>query len=393
MRAALILALSASPVLAEPRQHGNVVYDLPPDWSQGALERGVQTLIFDGPDEACEFCYLHIGPGAPATGDLAAWLDGESRRFVDKDERESVEVIQAAEVTSTDPRALALMAQNVDNGIQVIFALEVGGRYEALAFEGWAYDEEEVARSLEFLQSDVSAWIDSFAYVSEGAEPLMPEAQPGDLSGIYYGWHQGFTMGLDMMMQMTIEHRRLVFWPDGRFYDGTPPGGLAPLDAEALAASLDPDWGTYREADGGLELTYVDGRTERLAAEGEGWRDADAVLEPVEPLPDGAPLDGTVSSVFYSGFAPGSGIEGGISSSSSTTFRPDGTFEGESFGGAFGSFDGGGGFSTGDEDAAGGTYEVRDGLVVMTPAGGPPTAEIAHRVGEDILIGEQFLEE
>jgi hypothetical protein len=392
MRALLALALLATPALAEPRQHGNVVYDLPPDWSQGALERGAQILIYDGPEEACEFCYLHIAPGAPAAGDLAAWLAAESQRFIEKDERDSVEVIQAAEVTGTNPRPLAIMAQKVDSSIQVIFALEAGGRFEAITFEGWAYDEEEVARSLAFLQSDVSAWIDTFTYVSEGAAPLMPEAEPGGLSGLYYGWHQGTTVGLDMIMQITMEHRRLVFWPDGRFYDGTPPEGLQPLDPAALVGNA--DWGTYREGNGVLDLAYADGRTERLTAEGEGWQDANTVLLPVEPLADGTALDGTISSMFFSGFAPGSGLEGGISASSSTTFHPDGTFEGESFGGAFGSFAEGGGFSTGDEDVEGGTYEVRDGLVVMTPAnGGPPTAEIAHMVEGDVLIGEQFLEE
>ncbi|MBK8440044.1 MAG: hypothetical protein IPL38_11340 [Rhodobacter sp.] len=39
-------------------------------------------------------------------------------------------------------------------------------------------------------------------------------------------------LGIDGMMQMQIDHRWLTFWPDGLFYDGTPP--RAPQHSTAL---------------------------------------------------------------------------------------------------------------------------------------------------------------
>ena len=45
---AAFLALGALPAAAEPRQFGNVVYDLPPLWSQGRAGEGAQVLFFDG---------------------------------------------------------------------------------------------------------------------------------------------------------------------------------------------------------------------------------------------------------------------------------------------------------------------------------------------------------
>ncbi len=391
--------LAATSATAERRQHGNIVYDLPPDWSTGRLENGVQTLICNGPEEVCDFCYVYFGPGAEATGDLAGWLAEQSLLFADEDDLDSVEVYEEAKVVSTDPRDFAMMFQEVGGDLQVLFALEASGRYEIVAFEGGAYDEEETAQSLAFLQSDVTGWIDSLRYVSEGTAPLMPDPVPGGMAGLWYGWHQSTTFGIDMVMQLTVEHRRLVFWPDGHFYDGTPPSGLQPIDPAALAAAYDADWGIYRERPGVIELTYVDGRTERLTADGDGWADGDSTLTLVEPLADGTMLDGTISSFSFTGFTPGTGMSGGVSSSSSTTFFPNGTYEGESFGGAFGGFSDGFGNSTGGfatdsgVEANGGTYKVRGGLLIMRPAdGGPLTSEFIHPVDDSILIGDEFLE-
>ena len=62
-------------------------------------------------------------------------------------------------------------------------------------------------------------------------------------------------------------------------------------------------------------------------------------------------------------------------------------------GGAFGSFDGGGGYAVNNDDEEGGTYEVRDGLVIFSPAhGGQRRARAAFRSGEHVLIGDQFFE-
>ena len=113
----------------------------------------------------------------------------------------------------------------------------------------------------------------------------------------------------------------------------------------------------------------------------------------VTPLADGARLDGSISWMYYSGFAPASGVSGGVSSSSLTVFYPDGRYSGSSSGGAFGSFDSGGGYAVSNGDEDGGTYEVRDGLVIFQPGDGSMRrAMAAFRSDEHVLIGDLFLE-
>jgi hypothetical protein len=146
-------------------------------------------------------------------------------------------------------------------------------------------------------------------------------------------------------------------------------------------------------------LTFVTGKVETLAMGDGSMKDANRELDPVETLGDGTKLNGGVSSFFYSGFSPGSGVEGGVTASSSTTFLPDGTYTGESFGGAFGNFvDGGGdltgGFATnGDGEAQGGTYEIRDGVLILHPANGAPaTVSMVIKTPDGVMIDDQFLE-
>ncbi len=71
---ALLPALAAGSAAAERRQFGNVVYDLPADWSQGRSDEGCQALFFGGDEEVCPYRSLSIGAGEPAQGDLANWL-------------------------------------------------------------------------------------------------------------------------------------------------------------------------------------------------------------------------------------------------------------------------------------------------------------------------------
>jgi hypothetical protein len=89
---------------------------------------------------------------------------------------------------------------------------------------------------------------------------------------------------------------------------------------------------------------------------------------------------------------PIAGFRAGSRRRSHTTFYPDGRYSGSSSGGAFGSFDSGGGYAVSNGDEDGGTYEVRDGLVIFRPAhGGQRRAMAAFRSGEHVLIGDQFL--
>lgn len=54
-----------------------------------------------------------------------------------------------------------------------------------VAFEGWADDEEEAAKTLAFLQSTVVPMVEGLAFVSEGAEGVLPAAVPGSLDGLW----------------------------------------------------------------------------------------------------------------------------------------------------------------------------------------------------------------
>jgi hypothetical protein len=401
----LVMFLAMAPMApmagAETLQHGNIIYSLPANWDTGILEDGIQTLIHDPPDEACEYCYLHLGPGAAKSGSLVDYVTEVGPSFVDADDRGSIEVVQPAEMSSIGTVNVALYAFRADGDPFFVFGFELTDRFEVIAFEGYAgYEGEAMDATMATLQNQVVPMLSSLQFVSEGAASLMPAPTPGPLQGVWWGWYQYTGLGMDMMVRLEIDHRRLVFWNDGYFYDGTPPTGLAPLDEAALRAAGDGQFGTYAKIGSKVELTFATGEREslRLIDDG-GLQDDNRDLFAYDTVADGTRLNGGVSSFFYSGFTPGAGIEGGVSSSSSTTFLPDGTYTGESFGGAFGNFvDGGGsttgGFATGgDGNATGGRYEIRDGVLIQYPHdGSPPSVSMVIRTEEGLLIDDQFFE-
>ncbi len=398
----IILFLALAPCAwAERLQHGNIIYTLPPHWDTGAIENGIQILTYDPPDDVCEYCYIHLGPGAAKSGSLIDYVTRMGPQFVDEDDRASIDAVQPATMTNLGPLNVALSAFTADGDPFFVFGFELTDRFEVIAFEGYAgYEGEAMDATMATLQEQIIPMLSGLQFISEGAASLMPEPVPGPLEGMWWGWYQYTGLGLDMMIRLEIDHRRLVFWKDGYFYDGTPPTGLAPIDAEAYRNAGDTQFGTYRKIGSKVELTFATGETEtlRLIDEG-GLQDANRDLFPYDTVADGTRLNGGVSSFYYSGFTPGAGIEGGISSSSSTTFLPDGTYTGESFGGAFGNFvDGGGnltgGFSTGgDGNATGGRYEIKDGVLIQYPNdGSAPSVSMVIRTDEGLLIDDQFFE-
>ncbi len=362
------------------------------------MRYGARVLLHDAPDDRCEFCYVYIGLGSPKSGRLTDFLAYRATAFVDPEDRAGVEIMQAPQAVILGRRNAALMGIKSGSDFQILVAVELPDRYEIVVFEGSGYDEADLAVAMAVFQEEAMPMIEGLAFVSDGAAPLMPPARPGDMDGLWWGWRTGFTMQLDGTMQMQVQQRHIVFWPDGHFYDGTPPEGLMPFDPAPLAERGGTDFGTYSEAGNTLMLSFMTGEVETLTRKDDGWAEGDRLLSRVEPLADGERIDGYMSSFFYSGFTPGSGVSGGVTSSSSTTFRPDGTYTGESFGGAFGNFENGsgdltGGFATDSgTDQHGGTYEIADGLLIQTPSnGGPPVAEMIFRGGGDIIIGDQFL--
>ncbi|MGL4238108.1 hypothetical protein [Tabrizicola sp.] len=393
------LLLSAAMAGAEPRQHGNLIYDLPDNWYLGHNSAGIRTLVYDGDDEICQFCYIYLSAGVQKSGDLAAFVEEKAPLFVDEEDRDDITVLQPPSVSTIGPMSIALYGLKVDSNIVIYMGFELPDRFELVAFDGYAYDEEELTKSLAVFENEVQPLFLSLQFVSMGAQPLLPEPEPGPLSGVYWGWHNETSLGLDGMMRVEIDHRLLVFWEDGYFFNGEPPEGTKPLDRDALMEVANDDFGTYTVSGDTLSLIFADGVKEELSADGDAWNDGDASLYQVTPLADGTTIDGSISSFFYTGFTPGTGLEGGMSASSLTEFKPDGTYTGSSFSGASANFVNGvgdltGGFTTGNEESQGGRYEIRDGLLIQYPDdGSPPRSKIAFDAGDGmILIGEQFLE-
>jgi hypothetical protein len=393
----ICLALSflfPAAAVAEQRQFGNIIYTPLSGWTAGNDSDGKLVFLSDLPNDLCEYCYIHLSASQPGRGSVVMYLNREKLRFVDDDDRDVVSTVGDTSKITIAGHDGAMQALKIGSNLQVVVAVSLGDRFELFGFQGDAYDDADLNESLQVFQNQVVPFFESLTFVSAGASSVMPAPEPGELNGVWWGWSTYTTFGLDMMMRQEMDYRTLIFWPDGYFYDGTPPGGLTPIQPDVLQANADTHFGVYSAADGVLTLTFATGETETLKAENEDWVDSQKTLSEVQPLADGTALKGGISSFFYTGFTPGSGLEGGISSSSSTEFFANGTYTGESFGGAFANFDAGGGFTTGNDGKSGGTYVVRGGMVISTPAdGAAPTAALALQLDdENILIGDKFLE-
>lgn len=400
MRLAVLLSLVlAAPLAAETRQHGNLIFDIPPGWALGGT-RDDGTLILRSklPDDECEYCVIWITPGTRTTGRADTWVASQFRRFTDPDETPEITTLVKPELTNLAGRPAAVLGQKVDDDLQILFAIQLFGRMELIGFEASAYDEADLAEAMRVFQRDVAPLVEGARFVSEGAPPLLSEPEPGALSGLYWGTSTSWMMQLDGTVQMQLDHQFLVFWPDGRFYEGTPPQGLSTFDPAPALDRGDMAWGNYRMEGDALTLAYASGDTSELSVNGEALVRGEATLYEVEPLPDGTKVDGTLSTFFYSGFTPGSGLQGGASASNEITFHPDGTWSRESSGGASASFVDGagtttGGMTVGNSGSDRGRYAVKDGLMIRTAEdGSSPETALIFKSGKDIMIGELPLE-
>lgn len=396
LRLLTALALfAATPLAAETRQHGNLVFDLPEGWVMGTVQDGgVLVLRSDLPGGECEYCRMFITPGDRAQGQVVDWLSAQTRRFADPGDDPPPEItpMAAAELFNLKGRPAAMLGQKVKDDLQILLAVQLSGRMQLIAFEAPAWDEAGLAAAMKVFERDVVPMLEGARFVSDGAKPVMPDPVPGDLHGLWWGTSTWWSMGLDGMMTMQIDHRWLTFWPDGTFYDGTAPAGTGPFDRAELLAKGDMGWGSYTMQGGKLALVYASGKTAEFRPEEDALRQGDLTLLPVQPLPDGTKIDGMVSTFFYSGFTPGIGISGGVSAATETRFHPDGTWAFGSSTGASASFETGGGFASSGENNASGRYEVKDGLVIRyAPDGSTVGAAYIFKSGSDIWIGSEVL--
>ncbi len=386
-----VVMMTATAALAEMRQFGNVIFPTVPGWSDPGGD-GHVAMRSELPDGRCEFCRIMVGPGEVARGSLTSWLIRNRLAFVDEDERKDFKVVQEAKATTLDSREAAMMAVGDGSEVQFLVAIRAGAEFALTGFAAPSGDAGEARANLEYVGSTYMPWLSLLRFRSEGAPSLLPAPSPGGMNGLWWGSRVDTSLGMDMMMRMDTSFRRIMFWPDGTFYEGTPPQGTAAPNRAALEKARLTGWGNYARRDQTIVLSFIDGHGEVLERNGAAWSGWGYDLYPVTPLADGSRLDGSISSAYYSGFSPGSGVSGGVSSASQTIFRPDGRYSGSSFGGAFGNFDSGGGYAVSNGDDEGGSYEIRDGLVIFAPAnGGGRRAAMAFRSGDDIVIGDQFL--
>ena len=384
--------MAATPASAELRQFGNVIFPTVPGWSDPGGD-GHVSMSSDLPDDRCEFCRIMVGPGETARGSLTSWLTRNRYAFIDEDDREGFDILQPAEASTLGAREAAMMAMSDGSEMQFLIAIRAGPEFALTGFRAYSSEPELVEDNLKVMTGTFLAWLSLLRFRSEGAPSLLPAPSPGGMDGLWWGTRTDTTLGMDMMMRMDTSHRRIMFWPDGTFFEGTPPQGTARPDRAALDKALLTEWGNYTEQGNTITLTFNDGHSEVLERNGESWSGWGYDMFQVTPLADGARLDGSISWMYYSGFAPASGVSGGVSSSSLTVFYPDGRYSGSSSGGAFGSFDSGGGYAVSNGDEDGGTYEVRDGLVIFQPGDGSMRrAMAAFRSDEHVLIGDLFLE-
>lgn len=378
---------------AENRQFGGLIYPVPEGWAAPVLKDGLIRMWSDLPQERCEYCTLIIGPEAPKSGSLTDWLTANRLAMVDEEDPGDWRINREAQLSRDGDRyPTAILGQTDGRDLQMLIAIEAGARYFLIGFQGDA-DEDRLQDSLAVAGETMPAWMAQMRFVPDGAKPLLLPPRAGPMEGLWWGWRMDQSVGIDGMMRLENRYRRMVFWPDGSFYEGTPPEGMAAPDRAALAAARNIDWGNYFVDGNQLKLRFADGRGEVLARDGAGWKDEDQTLNRAEVLADGTRIDGRLEWVNFTGFAPGSGISGGVGGGGETVFYPDGRYEGSSFGGGFGSFDAGGGFAVNSPASRGGTYAVRDGLVIFTPAGGKgQTAEMLFRTdGGEVMVGDDFL--
>lgn len=391
----LLLIILPSLAAAQERQFGDILYTPPPGWREGREDDGTKIFFSDLPNDRCEFCYFALSISQPHRGTLGRFLNENLTLFEDPEDRADFAPLGPANEMQIGGYPALMRGFGLrERAIYFLVAVDLGDRKTLLGFRGSFNGEAELRDVGDVFSSQIIPVFDNMRFATSDAQQLLPAATPGGMSGVWWGWRQRVMPGLDGLIRIDIDHEVLVFYPDGHVYRGTPPGGVNRIDRDAIMDRFDPDLGVYTEnGNRRISITYADGRTEDLTwnRSERAWSDDSIDYRQVTPLPDGTALNGGLYDFTYTGFAPGSGIDGGIAHSSETNFTPDGRFTGDSFGSVSGNFDGGG-FTISDGDTQAGRYVIRDGLIIMTDRKGETSAEIIFDTGDNIVIGDQFLE-
>ena len=98
MRQFVLIAICflGTPLAAETRQHGNLIFDVPQGWETGGTDDGTLYIRSELPNDECDFCAIRVTPGTVTGGRVDTWLGQQTRRFVDPDERRSADPVRGA---------------------------------------------------------------------------------------------------------------------------------------------------------------------------------------------------------------------------------------------------------------------------------------------------------
>ncbi|GAB4459859.1 MAG: hypothetical protein OHK0029_23030 [Armatimonadaceae bacterium] len=388
----ITLLLSTEIANAQPFQFDNVVYDLPnKEWKRGRTYLDHIILYDKGMD-----AYIRVFRSAPLPEDLGIWAVNRLQKYdqakAQEDNKKPPEIVKTDQKTTVqNGKNLTLISQILDTGrrkrlLRVAVVIPAGKKADLITFES---NDPQV---LQQRSNDFTRFIEQVKQLSGGAKPVIGKPTPGKLQGIWFGNKVGY--GLDGTQ---VQTQFYLFSPSGRFVstiiDGEP---LSPFDFERAVRLHPGDGGNYLVRNGKLLLHYADGEKDEYEFERSTTKQGKPALKIagtyhvlVKPPSNGARLQGTYSSVFYSSFTPGSGVSGGVSSSRTYTFKKDGTFISDRFAGASGNFENGsgdttGGFTTGKTTDNAGTYRIENGLLILKEKDG-------KEVRRNIVIAEEGL--
>ncbi|MEM8874017.1 MAG: hypothetical protein AAGD32_07130 [Planctomycetota bacterium] len=371
---------------AEPRRTGNIVYELPAGWEtrdRDGLFHNVRPEDWLDRDTYPDLYIVsgeHIGPD-PA--DLQRWALQRMDAVVKDDDEDDVLTWKQWQGVD-DPAFAAKGFVNMMFGMGVVhresgrfdrgmagFAFTVDGHAGLIFIE---FDEPDAATASVEAMLEL---VQSFRFINRCTTPLEGQSRPGPFNGIYWGTWLGHTLGLDGMLQMQLRHHTYVFFPDGRFCEDIPPGGVTGFDYDKLADSHTHFVGNYFVDGNAVILRYASGEIETLDYEDGIMKDGMAMLQPVNIPPDGWRFEGERSVSFYAsmsaGIDPGSTTT--VSGGATYVFKLDGTVTSDRWSGASGSFDSGVSFgSFRDNEPEIGTYDVNGGVLTITRPDGSTRA-------------------
>lgn len=367
---------------ADRFQFGNLLYTAPAGWSRSTFPDHVRLTVDD--HDTWGYVSIEIRRGEPKPADVRAWLEKRLNSCLPEGEQPTRP--PQLQRSTDGPHPVWFASQFVDGDLQIHTAIELPDRVEHLFFKG---PLEE--RSANAAQRFFTPLCSGLGFISTGSAPLLGAPVAGELNGAYYALTTGYGFG-----GVELDHRLMVFWPNGRFFEGFPVGASpSSLDLKAELDLRPNQAGNYRVRGKRLELNYADGSRERLPFlrfENQHLSIDELDYRPVPALADGRRFDGFYRLSNYTSFSAGSGVVGGAGGSRSLKLTKSGRFEAEALNFAFGNFENSSGDTTGGfaQRAAPtrqvGRYRVENGLLWLEGDDGSRVARSLFEIEPGLIF-------